>query len=411
MTTSLPRTDPRTPPRAGDGPLRVAVVGAGTIGRIHARAAASVPGIEVVAVVDPSAPAAALFQEQVRRDALSTCTPGDGALTGDASATPRHVRSLAEIERGTVDLAAVCTPSGTHVDLALEAIEAGLHVLVEKPVDVDLRSAVRLLEASALARSRGQVVSVVSQHRFDPDVATVRALVAQGRLGRLTSAIASVAWWRSQAYYGSAPWRGTWEMDGGGALMNQGIHTVDLLLSFLGRPQEVTAFTATTSHTRIEVEDVAVAAMRFGSGAVAVLHATTNAYPGLGTRIQLMGDDGSALLDEERLTYLHLRGAAAETAGDMGGVREDDQSARHADTDAATWKDATSDELGHARQYADVLRAVRENGSPQVTVEDGVLALATVLSTYLAARTGYAVRIDEVLAGAYDEEIDRLRAP
>ena len=138
--------------------------------------------------------------------------------------------------------------------------------------------------------------------------------IARGELGRLTSGIAAIDWWRGQNYYDSGDWRGTWELDGGGALMNQGVHTVDLLVATLGRPVEVFAYTGTLAHERIEVEDVAVGVVRFESGALGVLHATTAAYPGLSARLQVHGDKGSVVIDNDELTFIHLtpRGSEGE---------------------------------------------------------------------------------------------------
>src|SRR5204863_394317 len=158
-----------------------------------------------------------------------------------------------------IDLVAICTPSGLHAEDTELALAAGRHVFVEKPLDVSLPRARRLARLAVQAEQRGLVVSVVSQHRFDPASVAVAGALAAGRLGRVTSAVASVAWWRGQDYYDSAAWRGTWALDGGGALMNQGVHTVDLLGWLLGEPVEVFAHTGRLAHDGIEVEDVAVA--------------------------------------------------------------------------------------------------------------------------------------------------------
>src|SRR5207237_9057935 len=147
--------------------------------------------------------------------------------------------------------------------------------------------------------------TVISQHRYGTASEVVFKAVRSGRLGRVTSGNAVVSWWRSQAYYDSAGWRGTWALDGGGAVMNQGIHTVDLLVWFLGEPVEVFAWTGCLAHERIEVEDTAVATIRFAGGVLGVIQATTAAYPGMNARVQLHGDRGSAVIDDDRLAYFH----------------------------------------------------------------------------------------------------------
>ena len=197
----------------------------------------------------------------------------------------------------------VCTPTGRHAEVAIEALEAGKHVIIEKPAEVTVEKTDEIIAAQ---RQAGKLVAVISQHRFDPATEVTVDAIRRGELGRLTSGIASIDWWRGQTYYDSGDWRGTWELDGGGALMNQGVHTVDLLVATLGRPVEVTAYTATLAHDRIEVEDVAVGVVKFANGALGVLHATTAAYPGLSARLQVHGDKGS-VVHRQRRAELHPR--------------------------------------------------------------------------------------------------------
>src|SRR5262249_52498120 len=147
---------------------------------------------------------------------------------------------------------------------------------------------------------------VISQHRFDLATRIVADAVRQGRFGRLTVGTAQVRGWRSQDYYDSGKWRGTWALDGGGALMNQSIHTIDLLLSIMGEAVEASAYTARLAHERIEVEDTAVAVLRFANGALGVVEGTTAAYPGLTARLEIHGDRGSAIIDKDQLVYFHV---------------------------------------------------------------------------------------------------------
>ena len=289
----------------------------------------------------------------------------------------------------------------------MPVLESGRHLVVEKPVDVGLPAAHAI--ARAAAARPGLVATVISQHRFDPASVAVHEAVASGALGRIGSAVATVAWWRSQGYYDSGDWRGTWELDGGGALMNQGIHTVDLLLWLLGTPVEVMARTARLAHQRIEVEDTAAAVLAFESGALATLHASTASYPGLTVRLQVTGDRGSAVLDNDRLTYLHRRSAA--DPGADGDQRADRGLGGGGNQAAGMVPPGESGQVsgggpgtpamlaGHRRQYADIVRAIRTGTAPGVTVADAVAALATVTAVYQAAREGTAVRIADVLAG------------
>jgi predicted dehydrogenase len=344
----------------------VAIVGCGIIGRNHADAIARHPRLRVSALVDPVLPAREALAEHI------------------GSPAPNHYRTMAEALAGTeVDLVAICTPSGLHGEATEAALAAGKHVLIEKPLEVSLPVARRLTRLAAEADKRGQVCSVVSQHRFDPAPAAVSKSIMDGRLGAVTSAVASVPWWRTQEYYDSAQWRGTWAFDGGGAVMNQGVHTVDLLVWLLGRPGEVSASTARLAHERIEVEDVAVATIRFDSGALAVLHATTAAYPGLPVRLQVHGSRGSAVIDDDRATF--FPGGEEVVGGEADFVE------------------------GHLRQYADVVAAVDESRPPGITVHDGLIAVAVVKAIYLSATLDTRVAVDDVLRGVFDDVTQNVR--
>jgi predicted dehydrogenase len=341
-------------------PVSVAVVGAGVIGHNHAAAVLRHPRLRLAAVVDPDTAARRKLAERVAGDWAGD-PPGEfGTLTEALAA-------------GGVDLVAVCTPTGLHADAAEEALVAGVHVLVEKPIDVSLPRARRLAELADEAATRGVLSTVVSQHRFDPASVAIASAIADGRLGRITSAVASVAWWRTQDYYDSAPWRGTWALDGGGALMNQGVHTLDLLIALLGRPAEVFAWTGRVAHEGIEVEDVAAAVLRFPSGALATLHATTAAYPGVGVRVQVHGDGGSAIIQDDDLEYL---GSEPVRPGP---------------------KPADGFVAGHLRQYEDIVDAIETGRPPAVGVEEGLLALAVVEAVYRSADLGRPVTLEEIL--------------
>ncbi|MBT1003411.1 Gfo/Idh/MocA family oxidoreductase [Paenarthrobacter sp. DKR-5] len=370
---------------------RVAIAGCGNIGRTHAAAVREIPGLSVVALVDAIPAAAEALADAIERN-------------GDPR--PRTYATLAEAFDGSdIDLVAVATPSGLHIQQGLEVLAAGKHLIIEKPLDVDLSRAQEIEAAAAEASSRGIVASVISQHRFDQGSRAVADAVGAGRFGRLTSAIASVAWWRSQGYYDSGDWRGTWAMDGGGALMNQGVHTVDLLLWLMGRPVEISARTALLAHERVEVEDTAVATVTFENGGLAVLHATTAAYPGLTVRLQLMGSAGSAVLDNDRLEYFHAAGegtASADMGLQGGGNQAADELAKYP-SETYEAKDPTVYPAGHIRQYRDVLDAIASGRAPGVTVTDAVNALAAVRAVYVSATLNTPVLFQDVLDGKYND--------
>ena len=375
--------------------MRFAVVGCGIIGRVHAEVLATGEDTAVTALVDVDRAAAEKLAEHL------------SATLGVAA--PPVTASLDEaLARDDVDAVAVCVPSGLHAAVSVPVLESGRHLVVEKPLDVSVAAAAPIAAAAAGAPP-GTVASVISQHRFDPASAAVHEAVEAGRFGRITSGVATVSWWRSQEYYDSGAWRGTWELDGGGAVMNQGVHTVDLLLWFLGRPVDVTAHTALLAHERIEVEDTVAAVVRFESGALATLHATTAAYPGLTVRLHVMGDQGSAVIDDDELAYFHSRELAGSMPVGDGGAGPADARSGREDQSAVVLAALPPDPgtpggpgtsgmlAGHRRQYRDIVDAIRTGRKPGVTIDDAMLALATVEAVYESVRTGGPVRVTDVL--------------
>jgi UDP-N-acetyl-2-amino-2-deoxyglucuronate dehydrogenase len=362
-------------------PIGVALVGCGLIGFNHVSAIARIPELVVTALVDV--------------DTTSAHSLAD-YIDGEGNPRPATFGSLTDaLAAGGVGLVVICTPSGLHVSLAEEALAAGCHVLIEKPLDVSLPRARRIAELAEAAEERGLVVSVISQHRFDPASIVVHGAATKGELGRLTSGIASIAWWRGQDYYDLADWRGTWELDGGGAAMNQGVHTIDLLLWMFGEPIDVSARTASLAHERIEVEDTLVATITFASGALAVIHATTAAYPNVGTRLQVHGSLGSAVIEEDQLLFF------SSSVSDQQG----NQAAAVVPADELRGNPRPLDSfvIGHVRQYRDVVEAIRDGRPPLVRVADALLALAVVRALYLSATLGRTVAVAEVLHGSLDD--------
>ena len=351
--------------------MKFAVVGAGAIGDLHAQTIAGLPQTEVGVVVDVQLERAQALAERHQARALTDLF--------EALSVPG------------IDAVAICTPSGQHADMVVAALKAGKHVVVEKPLDISLEAAQRV---AAAERESGGRVTVISQHRFDTSSQVVHDAVSSGRLGKVSSGIASISWWRSQAYYDSAGWRGTWALDGGGALMNQGIHTIDLLVWFLGEPVEVFAWTGLLAHERIEVEDTAVATIRFASGALGVIQGTTSAYPGLNARVQIHGDRGSAVIDDDELTYFH-QARDGETSPDIGAGSHDNQAVAmlaaqaFSDGSGTTGPKPTS----HTAQYQDFLSSVINDHPPLVTVAEATRTLAVIRSIYESADGGGPVRV------------------
>ena len=236
----------------------------------------------------------------------------------------------------------------------------------------------------------GRTVSVISQRRFQPPAAFLHSAIERGALGRATSGVVESMFVRPMSYYDSGEWRGTQAVDGGGALLHQGIHALDLLLWMLGTPVSVQAATGRVAHEGIEVEDLAGATITFESGAIGVLLASTAAYPGLPVRLAVHGDGGTAVMDDDRLSYFESSTGAAPEA--------DDVAERHI---PEGWSPV---DVAHRRQYRDVLSAIAEGRPPAVTTRDGRRALQVVLGIYESARTGLPVTLEESGPPAQMEE-------
>jgi UDP-N-acetyl-2-amino-2-deoxyglucuronate dehydrogenase len=299
--------------------------------------------------------------------------------------------------RPDIQAVTICTPSGTHAEIGRLAAAAGKHVLVEKPIDVNLRQARSLIAACQRHDVR---LGVILQSRFLPAVQLIKKAVARGRLGRLHVVDGYVKWYRSRDYYEGAPWRGTKALDGGGALINQAIHTVDLVQHFAGQATWVSGMTARKQHPQIEAEDTALALVRYESGAAGVIEATTSLYPGFSRRVELHGERGSIVLDgndislwkltdsgeeEEELEQLRAGGAPAPgvaAAGQNGSRRLN-----------AASDPMALDISGHERQIADFVAAIREGRAPVVDGPESLKALEIVLAVYRSAELGRPVEL------------------
>jgi len=286
------------------------------------------------------------------------------------------------LERERLDIVTICTPSGEHGKHARQAMHTGRHVIIEKPIEI---SRVAIDEMLHTQQEMGVKLSVISQHRFDAATQQVYKLVQEQALGRLVMGNALVPWWRSQAYYNSGAWRGTWEFDGGGVLMNQSIHSIDLLQWLMGPVKSLYAYTDTLVHT-METEDVGVAVLRFANGALGTIAATTGAYPGVTTRVEVFGDKGSASIENDQIGYLHLARDEQEAASDYG---TNLQTARPTQkgTGATAQNPAALSTHSHALQIADMIRAIRANGTPLVDGNAARHPVDIILGIYESVRT------------------------
>lgn len=329
------------------------LIGGGNISETHARAAVAIPGVRIAAVCGRN-------QDKVR------------ALAARHGATPYDTLEALLAHR-PIDLVAIGSPSGLHAEHGIAAAERGLHVLVEKPIDITLERTDALIAA---AEAAGVSLGVFFQDRFKPDICRLKALLDAGRLGRPLFVDARVPWYRPPEYYSASRWRGTWALDGGGALMNQGIHTVDLLVWLFGDVVRLQAVTATSLH-RIEVEDTALALLEFASGAVGVLAVTTAAYPGYSRHIQVTGTEGSAVLEQDRLAQDRLARVDVLKPGAVVAVTEAPS--------ASASSPAVADIGPHRAVFEDFLSAIREKRAPRCDGREARRSVALVRAIYEAA--------------------------
>lgn len=344
--------------------LGFGIIGCGMIANFHAKAIGDVRGARLAACFD-TLPASA-----DRLAAATGCRPYH--RLADMLADPK------------VDVVTIGTPSGAHLEPAVAAARAGKHVIVEKPLEITLKRCDRIIRACDEA---GVKLTTIFPSRFHDSSQELKRAVDLGRFGRLTLGDAYVKWYRSQAYYDSGAWRGTWELDGGGALMNQAIHSVDLLTWLMGPVSEIRSQTATLAHERIAVEDTAVATLLFANGALGVIEASTAAYPGYLKRIEIHGSEGSAAMEEEDLVKWDF---AKKDRRDTAVQR---QMAQSKSTGGGASDPAAIGHHGHARQFRDFAEAIQKNRSPAVDGREGRRSVEIILGIYKAAETGRPVSL------------------
>lgn len=336
--------------------MKVGIVGTGAIARLHARAYRNI-GFSVRAVVDVNAAAAQAFVAE-----------HGGEVVADAEALCRHPE---------VDYVDVCTLPDVRLQVVELCAKYRKHVQVQKPIATSVDNARRMNE---VAERAGIVFGVVSQHRFDESSQFLAAAIKAGRLGRLLQCDAYVKWHRSDEYY-ARPGKGTWDVEGGGALINQAIHQVDLLRWLIGPVEDVWATWQIGAAHEIESEDNLSAVLRFTNGATGVIQASTAFWPGYPERVELHGTRGSAIVTGDRLTTWDVR-------DDRGGTPPISHQAASGASDPL----AISLEP-FERQFQDFADAIRTGRTPAVSGRDGLLALDVVDAIYRACRTGERQRV------------------
>jgi predicted dehydrogenase len=346
--------------------LGCAIVGCGMIARFHARALQEVPGAQLrVLVTRNPANARRLAESENLRVDIAT--------------------ELFEVlRRPDIDIVIITTPSGAHLEPAVSAALAGKHVVVEKPLEITPERCDRIIDT---CDRNGVKLCTIFPSRFHDANIELKKAVDVGRFGRLTLGETTCKWWRSQTYYDEGGWKGTQALDGGGPLMNQAIHNVDLLLWMMGPATHVCGFTATLAHERIEVEDTAVACLRFASGALGVIEATTSVHPGLPKTIAVHGDRGTAVIEQEDILRWDF---TPETAEDQA-IKQ--RFAKKVGASGGASDPSAISHQGHARQLADFVRAIEENRSPLVDGREGRRAVELICAIYRSARDGRAITL------------------
>ncbi|MEX1212290.1 MAG: Gfo/Idh/MocA family oxidoreductase [Balneolaceae bacterium] len=326
-------------------PIRVGLVGLGNISSIHA---------EAVKNSRYGTLSAAASSRKEKREAFANKWSVRGFETFEAM-----------LESSDVDLVSICTPSGTHLDYGEKAAKAGKHVVIEKPIEITLKRAARLLNVCS---ENDVQLAVIYQSRFMKPVRQMKEAIDSGRIGRPFMATASVKWYRTDEYYREAPWRGTLELDGGGAVINQSIHTIDLLQWMMGEVATIQAKTGTFTHEGIEGEDNAVAALEFASGAIGTFVASTSVRPAQPRKIEIHGTAGTArLVDNE---FRLIRPGDDESSGGEGkATGGEDPLANFAYEP-------------HRDQFDEIFEAIRKGERPPVSGPESLNSLSFVEAIY-----------------------------
>jgi UDP-N-acetyl-2-amino-2-deoxyglucuronate dehydrogenase len=332
--------------------MKIGILGGGNISGTHARAAAAIPGVEVVA-----------FHGSNHERTAKLAQPYGARVYDDLERFLAH---------RPMDIVAIGSPSGVHAEQGIAAARQGLHVLVEKPIDITTRKADELIAACDRA---GVKLGVFFQDRLRPDIIEIKKMLDDGTLGTPVMIAGRVRWYRPPEYYSGSRWRGSWTLDGGGALMNQAIHTVDLVQWMFGPVARVSAAVGTLVH-EIKVEDTAAAVIEFTSGAIGTIEATTSLYPGYPRRLEVTGSKGTVILEDERLIAVNLQGlsSAARASAPIAAPPENASSP------------VVSDASAHQRVVEDFIRAIEAKTVPSCDGREGRRSVELVEAIYEAAR-------------------------
>lgn len=341
--------------------LKIGIIGIGTIAGIHAQALMESEKLELFSVYSRS-----------EKNAMSL-------------GNKYNVRWYTDwdkfISDQELDAVSVCTPSGNHLDYGEMAARAGKHVIIEKPIEVTLSRAKRLIR---VCEENSVALAVIYQSRFIPEIRALKGQLDEKVIGKLFMGDARIKWFRGQDYYDSGEWRGTLALDGGGVLINQAIHTIDLLQWFMGDVESIYGLTGTLTHERLEGEDNAVAVIRFKSGAFGLIQGSTSIQPAQARRIEMHGDNGTIILNGDKVSILkegldqteyQENGKASGASSPLAGFSPDP----------------------HRFQFEAIAESIQKGLEPPVSGKEGLKSLAMVLGIYESSKTNHPIRMDEFL--------------
>jgi predicted dehydrogenase len=355
-------------------PVRVGLIGCGKVGQIHAAALKSLPEAEFVAACDASRERAEAFA--ARFGALPFTDPG------------------AMLREARVEAVLIGTPHPLHASATIQAAEAGVHILVEKPMAASLADCDAMLAA---CRKAGVVLSVISQRRFYEPVLRMKQAIDAGKLGVPVLGVFQMYSWRDPEYYRSDPWRGRWDTEGGGVLVNQSPHHFDILLWLLGPVAEVSGYWANLNHPTVEVDDTAVGSLRFRTGGLGSILASLSQKPGIHSKIHVHGSNGASVGVETDRGSTFIAGVSEIAEPPMNDLwtipGEERLLAQFQAEDRAVFARVNATTHYHALQIADFLQAIRDQRLPLVTGEDGRAVVELFTAIYRSSRDRCAVAL------------------
>lgn len=341
---------------------RIGIAGTGMISDFHARAIESLPNARLAGFANIRAEGARVMAGKYGVKAFES------------------ISSM--LQSDELDIVMIATPSGAHMEHAVEAARCGKHVLCEKPIEISLGRIDAMIEAH---RKAGTCLGGIFNFRFEETTRIIREAVNAGRLGTITCASVHVPWWRSDAYYEG--WHGTWQLDGGGAMMNQSIHMVDLLQYIMGAVESIAAFTSRLGHPQIETEDAAVSILKFKNQALGMIYGTTASFPGQFRRMEITGTKGTIVLVENSLQtwqFDEMKPGDEQIIREHGSIRS---GSGVSDPKAISF-------VNHARNIASFIQSIEEGRKFEIDGEEARKSVSIILDIYRSAKEGKVIRRD-----------------